>query len=82
MWNCGHCLKAARPISSTCLPGCLRFELLARQFEDLRAGHLLVGHLPELQVGGGASPCVSEGLLGLLIETIKFKAAHTEGAFY
>ena len=34
-------------------------------------------HLSELQVGGGAPPCVPEGLLGLLIEAVVLKAAHT-----
>ena len=36
----------------------------------------------ELQLGGGAPPCVSEGLLGFLIEAVAVKAAQctqTEG---
>ena len=37
-------------------------------------------HRSELQLGGGAPPCVSEGLLGLLIEAVEVKAAHTHMA--
>ena len=38
-------------------------------------------YLSELQVGRGAPPCVSEGLLGLLIEVVVLKAAHREREF-
>ena len=34
-------------------------------------------YLSELQLGGGAPPYVSEDLLGLLIEVVALKAAHT-----
>ena len=35
-------------------------------------------HRSELQVGGGTPPCLSEGSLGLLIEAVALKAAHTQ----
>ena len=35
-------------------------------------------HRSELQLGGGGPPCVSEGLLGFLIEAVVVKAAHTQ----
>ena len=55
--------------------------------EQLREVELLVNCLPaglrayhrsELQLGGGAPPCVKEGLLGLPIEAVVVKAAHTQ----
>ena len=41
--NCGHCLKAAHQ-TLLMLAGVLALELLAHQFEELRARRLVVGH--------------------------------------
>ena len=41
--NCGHCLKAAHQTLLIMLARVLALELLARQFEELRARRLVVG---------------------------------------
>jgi hypothetical protein len=41
--NCGHCLKAAHQ-TLLMLARVLALELLARRFDELRAGRLVVGH--------------------------------------
>ena len=47
---------------------------------SLNCAHRNTTARSELQLGGGAPPCVSEGLLGLLIEAVEVKAAHTQMA--
>ena len=45
---------------------------------SLNCAHRNTTARSELQLGGGAPPCVSEGLLGFLIEEAVVKAAHTQ----
>ena len=69
-----------------CLPAGLKSFLLVVRCSRAHCAAWIARIPPrsELQLGGGAPPSVSEGLLGFLIEAVVVKAAHkqrvTEGA--